>query len=57
MLQSMFPLKNQVEESDDPVSQLELFVPSESRGEPYSKYANEYQDYEDLVKKKYTPNN
>ena len=49
------PLKNQVEESDGPVSQLELFVPSESRGEPYSKYANDYQDYEDLVKKNILP--
>ena len=43
------------EDTDGPVSQLELFIPSESKSEPYTKYANKYQDYDELLKKNIIP--
>ena len=36
------------EEESGPVSQLEIFVPTEIRNEPYSKYAKDYDDFEEL---------
>ena len=43
------------EEESGPVSQLEIFVPTETRSEPYSKYAKDYEDFENLQKKGIIP--
>lgn len=51
---------NLVESSDNdiedgPSSKLELFIPSETRNEPYSMYAKDYINYDELVKKGIVP--
>ena len=43
------------EEESGPVSQLEIFVPTETRNEPYSKYAKDYDNFEELQKKGIIP--
>ena len=40
---------------DEPSSKLELFIPSETRNEPYSMYAKDYSNYDELVKKGIVP--
>lgn len=40
---------------DGPSSKLELFIPSETRNEPYSMYAKDYSNYDELVKKGIVP--
>ncbi|MEL0103948.1 MAG: hypothetical protein VW920_04540 [Gammaproteobacteria bacterium] len=42
-------------EDSGPVSQLEIFIPTETRNEPYSKYAKDYEDFEELQKKGIIP--
>jgi hypothetical protein len=42
-------------ENSGPVSQLEIFIPTETRNEPYSKYAKDYEDFEELQKKGIIP--
>jgi len=46
---------DETEEESGPVSQLEIFIPSETRNEPYSKYAKDYDDFEELQKKGIIP--
>ena len=46
---------DETEEESGPVSQLEIFVPTETRSEPYSKYAKDYDDFEELQKKGIIP--
>jgi len=43
------------DEKSGPVSQLEIFVPTETKNEPYSKYAKDYDDFEELQKKGIIP--
>ena len=41
--------------NEDSLPTKEIFIPSETRPEPYSMYASQYEDYEDLQKKGIVP--